>query len=162
MSFLEDLFPPRERPITNLERYMVGTGALYVGLGLGIVCTTPQLLTLVGRLDALPWADVGLARILGLSVAIIGLLYIVGGRTGGTAFALTTVVERLFVVGLLTALWAFGELPGLITFAFCTLNLTLLSGALLVWRSDGAAVSEEPERVMVREEVLTNRSSRFC
>lgn len=149
MSFTSDLVPVRSQPMSNLERYMVGTGALYLGLGLGMVCTAPQLLLLVSHVDELGWTDVGLARVLGLSVAIIGMLYIVGGRTGGTAFALSTVVERLVVVAVLTGLWSVGELPGLATFLFCALNLTLLGGALWVWRSERPPSVTRPDAIPV-------------
>ncbi len=76
-------------------------------------------------------------RVLGLTVAVIGWLYVFGGRSGGRQIVAATVVDRvLFVPIVLVPLALTGVFPHvLITFAILDPSLAL-GGRLILSRSE--------------------------
>ena len=80
-----------------------------------------------------------MVRTLGVTVAIIGWLYIAGGRTGSTSFGLATVIDRLLLPFLLVPLALLGMAPlGLIQ-PLSVLDPVLGVAACLIWRSERVA-----------------------
>jgi hypothetical protein len=76
----------------------------------------------------------GLVRVLGLTLVVIGWLYVFGGRTGARQFSAASVVDRLIFVPLVTVPLAIaGVFPHLLV-AFTILDMTLAVGAWILLR----------------------------
>lgn len=129
----------RPAALSRLSRYTVANGALYVGLGLGMMVGAGPLATVVAAVEGFVIHDVGMVRVVGLTLAIIGWFYVIGGRTGAPAFGLATVADRVLVPFVLVPLWAVGELPGSVSLPFAVLDPALALGAFLVWRAEAAS-----------------------
>lgn len=112
--------------------------ALFVGAG--------AIADLVAAVEGHVITDVGLVRIAGMAVAIIGWFYVAGGRTGAASFGLATVADRALVPLFLVPVWWWGEAPATLTLSFAALDPLLAVGAWLVWRAsdDATAASESP------------------
>ena len=76
----------------------------------------------------------GLIRVAGLTVVVIGWLYVFGGRTDGRQFSAASVVDRLIFVPLvLLPLAIAGVFPHLLV-AFTILDMSLAARAWMLLR----------------------------
>ena len=74
----------------------------------------------------------GLIRVMGLTVVVIGWLYLFGGRSGARQVVAASVVDRLiFVPGVLVPLAIAGVFPHLLL-AFAALDVALAIGAWVI------------------------------
>jgi hypothetical protein len=75
----------------------------------------------------------GLVRVMGLTVVVIGWLYLFGGRSGGRQVVAASVVDRLiFAPGVLVPLAIAGVFPHLLL-AFACLDVALAIGAWVIF-----------------------------
>jgi hypothetical protein len=134
MSLITDLLArPANLPL--LSKYSVINGYIYLALG-GLLTVWP------GAVQALlfdpPFVgnESALFRVLGMTVAVIGWLYVFGGRGGGRNFGPASVLDRIVLVPLvLVPLVAAGIFPH--TFgAFAVLDPALGIGAWLLHRRE--------------------------
>lgn len=135
MSFFAALWH-RPEPLTPLARYTVANGLLYLAIGVTLFFAARPIVALVAAVEGFVVTDVGLVRVAGMAVAIIGWFYVAGGRTGAPSFALATVADRAVVPFLLVPLWWIGEAPALLTLPFAVLDPALAIGAWWLWRRD--------------------------
>jgi hypothetical protein len=76
----------------------------------------------------------GLFRVIGLTVVVIGWLYVFGGRSGGRQFSAASVIDRLiFVPVVLLPLATAGVFPHVLV-AFTILDMSLAVGAWALLR----------------------------
>ena len=132
MAFIDDF---RERPTTLSigSKYAVVNGVIYLALGLLFIVWPGATQTLF-RDRAFVGDEQGLIRVVGLTVVVIGWLYLFGGRTGGRQFAAASVVDRLiFVPVVLLPVAIAGVFPHLLV-AFTILDMTLAAGAWVLLR----------------------------
>jgi hypothetical protein len=128
MPLIRDLL---ERPsrLAPTSRYTLANGLLYLGGG-ALLVVWPGAIQVLFRDPAFAGHEAGLVRALGMTVMVIGWLYVFGGRTGAIQFAACTVFDRTLLVPLvLIPLALAGVFPHLFT-AFAALDVAL---ALGVW-----------------------------
>jgi hypothetical protein len=98
MSFFTDLL---EKPVnlSTASKYSVMNGYLYLALGALFIVWPGSVQTIF--MDA-PFAgnESALFRVVGMAVAVIGWLYVFGGRAGGRQFGPASVLDRIVLVPL--------------------------------------------------------------
>lgn len=121
-----------DEPPTPLARYTKACGLFYGATGL-FLYAFPGGLSSAGAADPLQGQEAGLIRVLGMTLAVVGWFYWMGGRTNADSFGLGTVADRLLVPVFLLPLAATGAVdPGLIV-PIAILDPLLGLGALLIW-----------------------------
>jgi hypothetical protein len=135
-SFWPALWLQPAGPRSRLSRYTVANGVLYLAMGAAIYLLPASMLIRLFFLDHLTGYEEGLVRAVGVTVAIIGWFYVMGGRTRADSFGLATVVDRLLVPVLLVLLWLLGMAPPGIALPFAILDPLLGIGAYVIWRQE--------------------------
>lgn len=133
MSFFAALAARPTEPLSPLARYTVANGLFYLLLGALLYAGAGPIVDLIAQLEGTGLQEVGLVRVVGMAVGIIGFFYIMGGRTNADSFGLATVADRLLVPFLLLPLWALGELPASLALPFALLDPLLGLGAYAIW-----------------------------
>ena len=127
MSLINNLL---ERP-TNLSTasvYLAINGVIYLAAGVLLIVWPGVTQTLFTDRDFVG-DERGLVHVLGLTVVVIGWLYLFGARTGGRQFIAATVIDRLtFVPVVLLPLAFTGVFPHVLV-AFTILDISLAFGA---------------------------------
>jgi hypothetical protein len=129
-GLIDDL---RERPATlsTASRYTVMNGFIYLAAGV-LLIVWPGAAQALFMERAFVGDEGGLFRVLGLTVVVIGWLYLFGGRSGGRQVVAASVVDRLiFVPVVLVPLAIVGVFPHLLL-AFAALDVTLAVGAWMI------------------------------
>ena len=129
-GLIDDL---RERPATlsTVSRYTVMNGFIYLAAGV-LLIVWPGAAQALFMERAFVGDEGGLFRVLGLTVVVIGWLYLFGGRSGGRQVVAASVVDRLiFVPVVLVPLAIVGVFPHLLL-AFAALDVTLAVGAWMI------------------------------
>src|SRR5215475_2908776 len=132
MPFIDDLL---ERPTTlsTGSKYAVMNGVIYLALG-ALFIVWPGATQTLFMDRAFVGDEQGLLRVIGLTLIVIGWLYVFGGRTGGRQFSAASVVDRLvFVPVVLLPSAIAGVFPHLLV-AFTVLDMTLAVGAWVLLR----------------------------
>ena len=112
MSLIRHLLE-RPRSLSRDAKYTVLNGVAYLAVGTLLV-VWPGVTQTVFRDAAFAGHEEALMRVIGLTVAVIGWLYIFGGRSGARQFVAASVVDRLvFVPLVLIPLAIAGVLPPL-------------------------------------------------
>lgn len=130
MSFTNDLL---EQPasLSTASKYTAINGYIYLGAGALLIVWPGAVQTLL--LDE-PFAghEEALLRVIGMTVAVIGWLYLFGGRSGSRQFAACTALDRLILVpAVLVPVAMAGIFPH--TFlAFALLDAALAIGVLVL------------------------------
>ena len=135
MPLLKDLLAgPGKLPVAS--KYTIANGRIYLASGLMFV-VWPGAVQRVFLDSAFTGREAGLVRVLGATVAIIGWLYVFGGRSGGRQVVAATVIDRLlFVPIVLVPVAVTGVFPHvLITFAILDPSLAVV-GWLMLRRSE--------------------------
>jgi hypothetical protein len=112
MSFLKDL---RHKPpgLTVASKYTALNGIGYLVVGV-ILIVWPGVTQTLFREPAFAGHEQALMRVIGLTVVVIGWLYIFGGRSGARQFIAASVIDRLiFVPAVLIPLAIAGVFPRL-------------------------------------------------
>jgi hypothetical protein len=129
-SLFNDL---REKPpsLSTASRYTVLNGLIYLGAGVLLIVWPGVTQTLLME-RAFVGSEQGLIRVIGLTVVVIGWLYLFGGLSGGRQVVAASVVDRLiFVPAVALPLAIAGVFPHLLVL-FTILDMTLAVGAWLV------------------------------
>ena len=123
-----------EKP-TNLStasKYTAMNGLIYLAAG-ALLIVWPGVAQTLFRERAFVGDEQGLFRVMGLTVVVIGWLYLFGGRSGARQVVAASVVDRLiFVPGVLVPLAITGVFP-LLLLAFACLDVTLAIGAWVIF-----------------------------
>jgi hypothetical protein len=132
MSFINALLekPPR---LSTASKYTAMNGFIYLGAGVLFIVWPGSVQTLF--MDA-PFVghEGALFRAIGLTVVVIGWLYLFGGRSGARQIVAASVIDRIiFVPAVLVPLVIAGVFPHALG-AFAILDPTLAIGAWVLSR----------------------------
>src|SRR5262245_2572042 len=130
MSFVSNLLA-RPPGLSAASRYTELNGVAYLGMG-ALLVAWPGLTQTVFLDRAFAGQEESLLRVVGLTTAVIGCLYLFGGRSGARAFVVATVIHRLvFVPLVLVPIAAAGVFPHLL-FALAIFDPLLAVGAWIL------------------------------
>jgi hypothetical protein len=135
MSLIKDLLErPFDQAITS--KYTAMNGLIYLGAGT-LVLIWPGMVQTIFRDAPFVGNEAALIRVMGMTVMVIGWLYLFGGLSGGRRIVAASVLDRVVLVPLvLVPLAIAGVFPHFLL-AFAVLDPTLGIGAwLLLSRSD--------------------------
>ncbi|WP_236960189.1 hypothetical protein [Methylobacterium durans] len=135
MSLIEELLASPHN-LSPVSKYTAMNGVLYLAAG-ALLIACPGATQALFRERAFVGDEQGLIRALGMAVAVIGWLYLFGGRSGARQIVAATVVNRLtFVPAVLLPLAASGVFPNLlVTFAILDAALAVGTRALMARRT---------------------------
>jgi hypothetical protein len=130
MSFMNELLAkPANLPVAS--KYTVINGYIYLGTG-ALFILWPGAVQAIFMDPAFADHEEGLFRVVGMAVAVIGWLYLFGGRSGATQFGPASVLDRLILVpAVLLPVIIAGVFPHTLL-AFVFLDPGLAIGALVV------------------------------
>ena len=127
MSLINNLL---ERPsnLSTASVYLAINGVIYLTIGVLFIVWPGVTQALFMDRDFVG-NERGLVHVLGLTVVVIGWLYVFGARTGGRQFIAATVIDRLIFVPVVLLPLAFtGVFPHVLV-AFTILDMSLAFGA---------------------------------
>lgn len=129
MSLIADLTAAPSK-LSSSSRFTVLNGYFYLTSG-ALFIAWPDAVQVLFRDPAFAGSERALVRVLGLTVAVIGWLYLFGGRSGARQVVAATVLDRLILVPLvLVPAVAAGVFPRTLG-TFAVLDPVL---ALVAWR----------------------------
>ena len=98
MSLINDLL---ERPadLASTSKYTIVNGVMYLGMGAGLL-VWPGMIQTIFRDAAFVGNEAALIRIVGLTVVVIGWLYLFGGLSGDRRFVAASVLDRVVLMPL--------------------------------------------------------------
>lgn len=118
--------------LSTASKYTAMNGLIYLAAG-ALLIVWPGLTQTLFMERAFVGDEQGLIRVLGLTVVVIGWLYLFGGRSGARQVVAASVVDRLiFVPGVLVPLAIAGVFPHLLL-AFASLDVALAIGAWVIF-----------------------------
>ncbi|WP_457108097.1 hypothetical protein [Methylobacterium sp. P5_C11] len=131
MSLIQELLATPSN-VSSTSKYTAMNGAIYLAAG-ALLIVWPGATQVLFRDRDFVGDEQGLIRAMGMAVAVIGWLYLFGGRSGAQQIVAATVVNRLtFVPAVLLALAASGVFPHLlVTFAILDPALALGAWAMM-------------------------------
>jgi hypothetical protein len=130
MSFINDLVE-KSPNLSTVSKYTTMNGFIYLGAG-ALLIVWPGVVQTIFMDAAFVGHERALFRVIGMTAAVIGWLYIFGGRTGTREFVAAGVVDRLVLVpGVLVPLAIAGIFPHVLL-AFAALDVSLAIGALVL------------------------------
>jgi hypothetical protein len=130
MSFFSDLL---EKPadLSTESKYAVMNGYIYLALGATFI-VWPGAVQTIFMDRSFVGHESGLFRVVGVCVAVIGWLYVFGGRSGARQFGPASILDRLVLVpGVLVPLAIAGVFPHTLA-AFAILDPALAIGAWVI------------------------------
>ncbi len=134
MSLVRDLLakPPA---LTRASKYTVLNGAGYLAAGL-LLIVWPGVTQALFRDAAFAGHEEALLRVIGLTIVVIGWLYVFGGRSGSRQVVAASIIDRLLFVPLvLVPLALAGVFPHLFL-SFTILDVSLALGAWALLRRE--------------------------
>ena len=132
MALIQDLLdkPPS---LSAASKYTVMNGVVYLASG-ALLIVWPGAVQTIFMEPAFAGQEEGLIRLMGVTLAVIGWLYLFGGRSGARQMIAASVVDRLVLVpAVLVPLAIAGVFPHLLV-TFAILDPTLGIGAWLLLR----------------------------
>jgi hypothetical protein len=98
MSFFNDLL---EKPahLSTASKYAVMNGFVYLALG-GLLLVWPGAVQMIFRDAPFVGNEGALFRVIGMTVAVIGWLYVFGGRSGARQFGPASALDRVVLIPL--------------------------------------------------------------
>ena len=130
MSFVSDLL---EKPadLSTESKYSVMNGYIYLAFGAMLIVWPGAVQTIF--MDA-PFAgnEGALFRVLGMTVVVIGWLYVFGGRSGSRQFGPASIVDRVTIVPLVLVPVAMAGVFPHVFLAFAALDPALALGAWVI------------------------------
>jgi hypothetical protein len=134
MTFIRDLMAT-PADLSAAAKYSVMNGLLYLGLG-GVLIVWPGAVQTIFRDAPFAGHEGALFRVIGMAVAVIGWLYVFGGRSGARQFGPASVLDRVILVPLvLVPLAIAGVFPHTLG-AFAILDPALGIGAWVLHRRE--------------------------
>lgn len=134
MSLIKDLL---EKPpiLSTASKYTTMNGFIYLGCG-ALLIAWPGSTQTIFMDRAFVGHEEALIRVMGMTVAVIGWLYLFGGRSGARQIVAASVVDRLVLVpAVLVPLALAGVFPHLLG-TFAILDPSLAMGAWWLVRSN--------------------------
>jgi hypothetical protein len=142
MSFMRDLL---EKPceLSTASKYSIMNGYIYLALGAVLIVWPSAVQTLFMDRDFVG-DERSIFRVMGMTVAVIGWLYLFGGRSGGPQLGPASVLDRVILIPLvLGPLVISGVFPHTLG-AFLILDPSLGIGAWVIHhRKPPAAASRQ-------------------
>jgi hypothetical protein len=130
MSLIKDLLD-KPTSLSTASRYTVLNGFVYLAAG-ALLVVWPGATQTLFRDPAFVGHEGALIRVIGLTVVVIGWLYLFGGRSGARQVVAASVIDRLvFIPAVLVPLAMSGVFPHLLT-TFAILDPTLGIGAWML------------------------------
>jgi hypothetical protein len=126
-----------EKPssLSTASRYTVLNGVIYLGAGM-LLIAWPSLTQTILMERAFVGSEQGLVQALGLTILVIGWLYLFGGLSGGRQIVAASVIDRLiFVPAVALPLAIGGVFPHLLVL-FAFLDMTLAVGAWVLFNRE--------------------------
>jgi hypothetical protein len=132
MSFMSDLL---ETPasLTTASKYTVMNGFIYLGLG-ALFILWPGAVQTIFRDEPFTGHERALFRVIGLTVMVIGWLYLFGGRSGSRQVVAASVLDRWILVPVVLVPIAIAGVFPHALLAFALLDATLALGAWMLRR----------------------------
>ena len=132
MSFMSDLLEmPASR--TTASKYTAMNGFIYLGLG-ALFLLWPDAVQTVFRDEPFTGHEGALFRVIGLTVMVIGWLYLFGGRSGSRQVVAASVLDRWILVPLVLVPIAIAGVFPHVLLAFALLDASLALGAWILRR----------------------------
>ena len=130
MSFFKDLLakPP---DLSTASKYSVINGYVYLSLG-GLLLLWPSAVQTIFRDAPFVGNESALFRVAGMTVAIIGWLYLFGGRSGARQLGPASVLDRVILVPVVLVPLVMADVFPHTLGAFAVLDPTLGIGAWLL------------------------------
>ena len=123
-----------EKPpsLTTASKYTVVNGFIYLAVGF-LLIIWPSAAQMLFRDPVFVGHEEGLMRVIGLTVVVIGWLYVFGGRSGARQIVAASVIDRLiFVPAVLIPVAVAGVFPHLLL-TFAALDVLLAIGAWVLF-----------------------------
>jgi hypothetical protein len=117
--------------LTISSKHTKLNGLIYLMVGVLLVIW-PRLAQTLFVERAFVAGEQGLMRVIGLTVVVIGWLYLFGGRSGGEQVVAASVVDRLIFVPLVLVPLAIAEAFPHLLLAFAFLDVALAIGAWMI------------------------------
>jgi hypothetical protein len=133
MSFKSDLLetPPS---LSSASKWTAMNGFIYLGMG-ALFILWPGAVQTIFRDEAFAGHEEALFRVIGMTVAVIGWLYLFGGRAGARQVVAASVLDRwILVPGVLVPIAISGVFPHALL-AFALLDASLAVGAWVLRRA---------------------------
>lgn len=131
MQLVNDLFEKSPKQ-TLVSRFTAMNGLLYFGIGVVLIVWPGATQTLLMD-SAFVGHEEGLIRVIGLTVAIIGLLYLLAGRANAPQIIAVSIVGRpVLVPAVIVPLAIAGVFPHLLL-TFAVLDWVLSVGGLVLY-----------------------------
>ena len=108
-------------------------GAGQLGL---LILAAPRFTAAVFHLPPLFPLDAALLRVVGVLVAMLGVLYIINGRFNSLGFAVASLLDRPLVPLIMAVLWHRHVLPGPLAAAFSIVDFGGFLATAFAWRAD--------------------------
>ena len=132
MSFMSDLLEmPASR--TTASKYTAMNGFIYLGLG-ALFLLWPDAVQTIFRDEPFTGHEGALFRVIGLTVMVIGWLYLFGGRSGSRQVVAASVLDRWILVPLVLVPIAIAGVFPHVLLAFALLDASLALGAWILRR----------------------------
>ena len=131
-QWIQVMLSTPDRPLSPLARYPQLNGFLYLALGFFIYAWPGAM----GPLGAGPLEgqEPALFRLIGFAIAIIGWLYVFGGRTNRDSFGLATFMDRILVPLFIVPLVVAGQVDPMLVLPVAILDPILGIGAFVIWK----------------------------
>ena len=132
MSFMSDLL---ETPasLSTASKYTAMNGFIYLGLG-ALFILWPGAVQTIFRDDPFTGHERALFRVIGLTVMVIGWLYLFGGRSGSQQVVAASVLDRWILVPVVLVPIAIAGVFPHVLLAFALLDASLALGAWVLRR----------------------------
>ena len=131
MSLIKALL---EKPpsLTTASKYTVVNGFIYLAVGF-LLIVWPEVAQILFMDSPFVGHEEGLMRVIGLTVVVIGWLYVFGGRSGAQQIVAASVIDRLiFVPAVLIPVALAGVFPHLLL-TFAVFDALLAIGAWILF-----------------------------
>ena len=130
-GLISDLREKAAADLSTASKYTTVNGLIYLAIG-ALLVVWPGMTQAIFRDRAFVGDEQGLIRVIGMSVVVIGWLYLFGGRSGGRQVVAASVIDRLvFVPVVLVPLAIAGVFPHLLL-SFACLDVALSIGAWVI------------------------------
>jgi hypothetical protein len=132
MSFMSE-FLEKSPNLSAASKYTTMNGYIYLGLGALFILWPGAVQTLFMD-DAFTGHEKALFRVIGMTVAVIGWLYLFGGRSGGRQIVAASILDRWVLVPAVGVPVALAGVFPRAVLAFVVLDASLALGAWMIRR----------------------------